>query len=382
MTYDVLMYNAMIADRVRTDAYARAMRAVIRPGAIVADIGTGSGYFAVLACKLGAAKVYAVEPDTVIDVARLVAARNGFADRIEFIQDISTRVTLDQKVDVVVSDLRGALPLHEAHLTAIADLRRRYLKRDGVLIPTRDELYACLLNSPTFYATVTEAANGTDGEPDLSTTRTFLRNTRTVLRSTADECTGNPVHLGSLDYSTLVDPHFRSQVEWTAEASTTAHGLVVWFDAVLWQDIGFSNSPACPDTVYGRSAFPFLEPATIEKGDHVTVSFSAFLVKQEYLFSWGLTVTSGSNPLVKKTCFRQSSLDGAVVSRDRLLRQRNDFIPFRSENYEILQFVLDRIDGTVSLESIARSLAKAFPERFQDWDRALAFVGKALERNR
>jgi hypothetical protein len=38
--------------------------------------------------------VYAIEPDDVIELAREIAADNGFGERIEFIQAISTEVEL------------------------------------------------------------------------------------------------------------------------------------------------------------------------------------------------------------------------------------------------------------------------------------------------
>mgnify|MGYP001184895145 CR=1 FL=1 len=73
----------MIADRVRMDAYVRALRQAVVPGSVVIDIGTGTGIFAMLACQFGARRVYAIEPDDAIQVAREIAAANGFADRID-----------------------------------------------------------------------------------------------------------------------------------------------------------------------------------------------------------------------------------------------------------------------------------------------------------
>src|SRR5690348_6180833 len=119
--YSITAYGEMIADRGRTDAFARALRQVIEPGCVVLDIGTGTGIFAMLACKYGAGRVYAVEPSDAIQVAREIAVANGYADRIEFIQDRSTRINLPERAQVVVSDLRGVLPLLQHHLISIAD---------------------------------------------------------------------------------------------------------------------------------------------------------------------------------------------------------------------------------------------------------------------
>ena len=72
--YNLAGYGYMIEDRVRVDAYTQAMRQAIRPGSVVLEIGTGPGIFAVLACKLGAKRVYAIEPDDIIQLAREIAA--------------------------------------------------------------------------------------------------------------------------------------------------------------------------------------------------------------------------------------------------------------------------------------------------------------------
>ena len=57
--YNIYDYGWMIGDRVRTDAYPRALEQTVEPGAIVLDIGTGSGIMAFMACKFGASRVYA-----------------------------------------------------------------------------------------------------------------------------------------------------------------------------------------------------------------------------------------------------------------------------------------------------------------------------------
>jgi protein arginine N-methyltransferase 1 len=91
--YSIGDYGDMIADKVRMDPYAYALKAVIEPDSVVLDIGTGTGMHALLACKFGARKVYAIEPNDAIHLARELVRENGFADRIEFFQEISTHVT-------------------------------------------------------------------------------------------------------------------------------------------------------------------------------------------------------------------------------------------------------------------------------------------------
>ena len=60
--YSLHFYGQMLAGEVRVNAYAEALRRVVRADSIVLDLGCGPGLFALLACKFGARHVYAVEP--------------------------------------------------------------------------------------------------------------------------------------------------------------------------------------------------------------------------------------------------------------------------------------------------------------------------------
>src|SRR6476619_5796689 len=114
--YSIAGYGQMIADEVRMDAYCRALRGAINADSVVLDIGAGTGILSLLACRYGARRVYAVESSSAIAVAEEAARANGFANRIKCIQALSTELDLPEKADVIVSDLRGVLPLFQQHL--------------------------------------------------------------------------------------------------------------------------------------------------------------------------------------------------------------------------------------------------------------------------
>ena len=149
--YSLHFYGQMLADAPRMDAYTAALREAVKPDSVVLDLGCGPGVFALLACKLGAQRVYAVEPNNVISVAREAAVANGFADRIEFFESLSTAITLPEPATIIISDLRGVLPWFEQHIPSIIDARERHLARGGVLIPKRDLLWAAVVEAPEQY---------------------------------------------------------------------------------------------------------------------------------------------------------------------------------------------------------------------------------------
>ena len=77
------------------------------PGAVVVDLGSGTGILGLLACQAGAKRVYSIEETGLIELARDIGRTNGLADRIRFIKGLSTRVDLPEPADVILADQIG-----------------------------------------------------------------------------------------------------------------------------------------------------------------------------------------------------------------------------------------------------------------------------------
>ena len=147
--YSLDSYGRMLSDEPRMTAYAEAIRTAVKPGSIVLELGTGTGIMALMACQAGARRVYALEPADSILVARQTASRNGFADRIVFIQSLSNRIDLPKKCDVSISDMRGIQPMASSHLVDLMDARERLLTPGAIWICQKDRLRvaaACVTN--------------------------------------------------------------------------------------------------------------------------------------------------------------------------------------------------------------------------------------------
>lgn len=373
--YSLGGYGSMIADRVRVDAYAEALRKTVRKGSVVVEIGTGPGIFALLACQLGAERVYAIEQDEIIQVAREVAAANGCGNKIEFLEDISNRVTLPVRADVIFSDLRGLLPLLQRHIPAIVDARRRFLAPGGALIPRKDTLWAAIVEAPKPYGETVDPWDRNPFGHNLGPARVLAVNEVQKVRvSPSQLLTGHQLWT-TLDYASIENHDVRSNLEWTAERAGTGHGIVVWFDADLADGIGFSNAPGTPETVYGSLFFPWTQPAPLQEGQTVCVSLEARLVENDYIWRWSTRIEplagSGASPIH----YEQSQLAGAVLSPARLRKLAADYIPQLSEEGVLRRRTFELMDGKFSLNDIAHQLAKEFPQRFSDWRQALSFAG-------
>ncbi|HUR00868.1 MAG TPA: class I SAM-dependent methyltransferase [Gemmatimonadaceae bacterium] len=380
--YSIMNYNEMIADPVRLKAYREAMRQSIHPDSVVTEIGTGSGYFAVFACTLGARKVIAIEPNDAIIVAMEVAEHNEVRDRIEFHHAMSNMVTPSEKADVIVSDMRGVLPFYGEHIRSIVDARTRLLKDGGTLIPSRDELYAAFVSAPKHLRYFVEPEPLDNRSPSLYPTRWRLHNNWSKARILADECASEPIHIGTLEYSTIESPHFASTFAWDAPERTPVHGVCVWFDTVLLGDIGFSNAPSAPEAVYSQAFFPFPEEIVLEAGDRAEVAFRIIRANNDYQYEWNTTISSAAAPSNIKAVHSQSTLRLQAMPHDKMRRRASHYTPVATRNQELVKFVLERSDGTKFLDDIAGDLAESFPDIFATRTAAFTFAADTLEQTR
>ena len=310
--YSLHFYGQMIADAVRLDAYAEALRRVMRPDSIVLDLGCGPGLFALLACKLGARRVYAVEPDNAINIAREAAVANGFADRIEFFQSLSTEITLSEPATIIISDLRGVLPWFQQHLPAIIDARDRLLAPAGVLIPRRDTLWAAVVEAADEYERIVGPWQNNKFELDLSAGVSKITNTWRKTTIKADELLTEATRWTRLDYYSVSSPDVCGEITWRAARTGTAHGIAVWFDTELADEIGFSNRPGELELIYGVGFFPFPQPVEIREGERVSLKLRADLVQDNYVWRWDTDFAE------QKIGFRQSTFYGVALSPEQL----------------------------------------------------------------
>jgi protein arginine N-methyltransferase 1 len=310
--YSLHFYGQMLADAVRMDAYAEALRRAVKPDSIVLDLGCGPGLFALLACKLGARRVYAVEPDNAINIAREAAVANGFADRIEFFQNLSTEITLREPATIIISDLRGVLPWFQQHIPAIIDARDRLLAPGGVLIPRSDTLWAAVVEAEDEHGKIVGPWADNKFHLDLSAGVTRITNTWRKTRIRAEELLTEPVRWATLDYYTVSNPDISAELSWRATRTGTAHGVAVWFDADLSEGIGFSNRPGAVGLIYGIGFFPFPRPAPVKEGESIRLKLRADFVQGDYVWRWDTDFTD------QTIGFRQSTFYGVALSPEQL----------------------------------------------------------------
>jgi len=378
--YSVGEYGQMIADKGRMAAYEQALRQAIKPGCVVLDIGTGTGILALLACRLGARRVYAIEPNDTIGLAREIAAANGYAKSIEFIQELSTKVTLPEQADVIVSDLRGILPIFAGNVPAVADARKRLLAPGGMLIPRQDELWAAVAEAPELHNDYVLPWEKNGFDFDMRAARRLVTNTWRKARVKPDQLLVEPRCWATLDYSLVESTDVAAEMTWTVARAGMAHGLVIWFDSTLADGIRFSNAPGEPELIYGSAFFPWSAPVALAPGDTVTVVLEARQVGQDYVWRWDTQVVTPGDPKPVRARFQQSDFFAEPRSAARLRKQAAGYVPTRNAESLITQFILEQMDGKTSLGDIALRVSSQFANRFPTWHAALTRVAEDVDR--
>ena len=366
MTYTLLEHARMYADAPRMSAYASALRRVVTADSVVLDIGTGLGGFALLAARLGARRVYAVEPDPIIEVARALAEANGLEDRITFVQRASSDVTLPERADVMVSDLRGVLPYHGRHLPAVIDARERLLRPGGRLLPLRDVLSAALVDDAAVHAERVQPWRTTDHGLDLDTVRGMLSHVWTRARIEPSALLTPAVALVSIDYGEVASPDLDVTVTLAPVRDGVTHGVAVWFDTTIAEGDHLSNAPGAPRTVYGQAFFPFRDAMRVEGGRPVVVHLRARLAGGEYVWHW-----TASGP---RWSVEHCSLHALPLGPALLRRRQAAFVPELSDEGELARAVLDGLAARRPLGAIAADVRARLPERFASESSALDAV--------
>ena len=365
MSYgSVPRHRWMALDRVRNDAYAAALRQVVGPETVVLDLGAGTGVHGLMAARMGAKRVYLVEPEDIISVAEEIAQANGLRDRVRCIQGRIEDVSLPERVDVIVSVLTGNFLVTEDLLQTLFYARDRVLESGGVLIPSAATMEAAPVSAAALHSESIAAWSVSQHGVDLGAARPYAGNT-VFYRS--DELRDVPM-LAEPQVIHTVDFHRDGydpvKVEATYEIATTGtcHGWVGWCSMKLG-DRWLSTSPHASSVHWSQAFLPLDPPVTVTRGERVVFTLSR---APHGDWTWGMRSESGKR--------RHSTLLSMPIAARTLRQAALDYIPTLNVDGRAQRFVLSMCDGTRPVLAVAQALQHEFPGRFPVHDDAVRFV--------
>ena len=366
--YSVAAFGRMIDDEARMAAFRKALAATIDERSVVLDLGAGTGIMALLACRYGAKRVYAVEPSDALQIARETAARNDLSERLVCIQQRSPAVTLPERVDLIVEDLRGALPWCATHIPDVIDARERFLKPGGQIVPRLDTVFCAVASAEEQFRNRLLPWQLGPENLDLSPASRYVENAPVGVRFESKELLSSPVAWTSIDYQTVSSANVREQFSLRTTCGGRGHGLLLWFETELVPGVKISNAPGRPKNVYGQLLLPWPRPVELDEGATIDVSLRADLIGEDYVWTW--------ETRCDKHHFRQSSFAAAPMTPESLARRAAHHRPSLSQEGKVVQFALQRMSGDKSLTEIGSELFAAFPERFRSERDAFDFAAK------
>lgn len=369
--YSIADYGSMVADEVRTGAYVEALRRVVRPDSVVLDLGTGIGFLAVTAAKLGARRVYAVDSNEAVEVAREVAAANGVADRVELLRADSREIELPERANLMVADVHGALPWALGSVPPVIDARRRLLTEDATILPVRDRLFVAVTEFGADYDEQTAVWRRRPFGVDIEPGRDLVVNLRRRVKFRPEQLASRPAEVATLEYASVATADMSGSARLEVGRDGPAHGLAVWFDCEFGGEIGFSNRPG-NELVFGQVFFPWTEEVELRSGEVVEVDLEARFVNGEYVWRWTTRIGEGDEARLE---LEQSNFFGVFPSRESRRARDAEYRPGLSPRGRAAAATLERMDAGEAVGSIAAELTERFPELFESFGEAQGFAG-------
>ncbi|MED6146722.1 Protein arginine N-methyltransferase 3 [Stylosanthes scabra] len=303
------IHREMLSDKVRMDAYGQAIlkNPSLLNGAVVMDVGCGTGILSLFAARAGASRVIAVEASTkMAAVASQVAKDNGlWLDKSHcgvnglqkgvvevihgMIEEIDKIVEIKpQSIDVLLSEWMGYCLLYESMLDSVLYARDRWLKTGGAILPDTATIFVAGFGkggtSLPFWEDVCEFDMSCIGKElvkdaaqipivDIVDSQDLV--TSSAVLQSFDLATMKPNEVNFTATATLEPKSSVSENKETHADSETCcrcYGVVLWFETgftsrfCLEAPTVLSTSPYTPKTHWSQTILTFKEPIAIGFG--------------------------------------------------------------------------------------------------------------------
>lgn len=372
-------HRQYLSDAVRLQAYQDALRQTVQPGMVVLDLAAGTGILGMLACRAGAARVYAIEVTGLVELGRELARANGFADRITFVQEHSSCARLPERVDLLVCDQVGHFGFEAGYPSMIADACERFLKPNGLVMPSQVDLFIAPVECPELYG---ERVSFWGRRPaDLNFSAALSKATNTVFPAELQRRTliGEAAHIGTLGCQSMFQRNLNLKGASAISRNGTMHGLGGWFEARLSEDVAMTNSPLAERPIARWNLFlPLESPANTSAGDRVAVELD--LLPAESMLACRVRLEDGKTGNLKGS-WKHSTFAGQLISKEALAQTLPGYMPSLSSMGEVRRSVLELCDGRRTREEIEVEILRRHPDVLRSAREAAGIVSAFLINN-
>ncbi|KAK7271496.1 hypothetical protein RJT34_27447 [Clitoria ternatea] len=296
------IHREMLSDKVRMDAYGQAIlkNPSLLNGAVVMDVGCGTGILSLFAAKAGASRVIAVEASAkMAAVASQVAKDNGLwlskskRGVVEvvhgMVEEIDKTVELQpHSVDVLLSEWMGYCLLYESMLGSVLYARDQWLKPGGAILPDTATIHVAGFGkgatSLPFWENVYDFDMSCIGKelvidaariPIVDVVDSQDLVTSSAILQSFDLATMKP---NDVDFTSTASLELKSSASENKETCLNSRTCCWCYGVVLWFETGFtsrfcgetsavlSTSPYTPRTHWSQTILTFREPIAMGYG--------------------------------------------------------------------------------------------------------------------
>lgn len=338
-----------LSDQFRLSAYRDALTSMLaNRDASVLDLGAGTGILGLMAAEAGARVVYSVDSGSIIGPAAEVAARAPGGTRIVHIHGLSTELELPEPIDVAVCDQIGGFVHDGGVLRHFADVRRRLLAPDGLLVPARFRLFL----APAECKVIREQIDLWGSTPEGFDFEPFAQaaiNAEHYVYPDEVRCLGAGVEVAAVA-SDHVEP-IVGDGRATISENGDLDGLLGWFEADLGDGVTLTNDPTDPARMKRWCNFyPLQSRHRVSEGDAVAVAVDVRPVLNAV--TWQVALELGEERTPEE---RHSTLLGAFIAPDEIARAHGE--PVRTTQLgDVVREMLTLANGSRSEGEILEQL--------------------------
>ncbi len=362
MTHGELEEHAgYLGDQRRNEAFEAALRAVVRPGDVVLDLGAGTGLLGAMALEAGADRIHAVDGGPILGLAMEAARRDGRADRVIPTRGHSTEIDLPELVDLVIADQLGGFAHDAGVLQWFADARQRLARPDARFVPSHVRLMAAPVQHAGIRQRVDPWRQSRYGM-DLSVFAEAAAHTPLRFSHPRGEDTfvdlAEPAELCRIESSD--DSPIRSSVRYTVSRPGRLDGLLGWFVAELAPGIEITNDPHDPDA-FNRWHNGYALDPPVEVAEGAVIDVGLDLRPITGLLNWSVTIEHDGKSVRRRHAGFLGSFESASDLRSSAQdRPAEGLRPLGT----VVEELIDLAEGR-PLDDSSRELVERFPERFR-----------------